>query len=328
MDDPLSNYNPFQSEPISLDDPPSSFNMPPETTTQQTNSNPQNYSIGFSNSNNSQSDQFKPPITNSAVFVDPVIGMVPISESDLAAREAELSRREAEIAKHESIVSHGGSSIDDDHQNKVKNFPPYIKIWKYYQESDLPNDIQPLVKQVLYLFLLCAITYLANWIGCLCCIAAGDSLSSVGTIIVLSTVYLFTFVPMSFEFSFFVLYNAVKDGKGLKFFCFLTTFGIWGLTMSWHMVGTDDGGSVGWIQMINLFAGGHGFIGFVALLVSLCFTVCVAGIAFYWLKCYRYYQTNGLSRSAFGEASAYATNYATENPDVMTEVLNGQNSQI
>ena len=238
----------------------------------------------------------------------------------MSAKEAELARREIEIARQESLVANGIPVESAGLVNRPKNFPPFVKFWKYYPDQEIPADSQPLIKQIFILWAVMCVTYLVNWIVSFCCLSCADSLGSVGSLLVLSTVYLFIFVPVSYEVSFFILYKSLKESRGLSFFCFLFTFAIWGVIIAWHAVGIEEGGAVGWIQTIDLFLGKHFFVGTLGIIVSLGYSTCVFGVVYYWLKCWNFYKKNGLKSKAFSEASTIAAQYASENPNMFNDV--------
>lgn len=307
-EDYINNYNPFE-------DPGA------EQTTQNQTSQPSS-----SPATSAYSQPLNPtqpnatPVTPTAQITNLSNQFFGLNDADLSAREAELARREMELARQEALVANGIPVESAGYTNRPKNFPPLIKIWKYYPDDELPEESRPLVKQIFILWLVISGTYFFNWISSFICLGAADSLSSVGSLVVLATIYLFCFVPISYEVSFFVLYKSLRDKSGLTFFCFLFSFAIWGIVIFWHAIGMDEGGSLGWIQTIDLFSGGHGFAGFLGLLISVGLTTSVVGICFFWRKCYKYYKENGLQTSAFGEASTIAAKYARENPDVVTNL--------
>lgn len=317
MSNDLDGYNPFENPSDKNDQ---SYSIPQPSTTSTTYSPQQ----GTTTTSPSPAPTSTKP-TNSS-FVDPVVGVVNLSDADLSAKEAELARREMEIARQESLVANGISVESAGLVNRPKNFPPFIKFWKYYPDQEIPPDSQSLIKQIFILWFVMDATYLANWIVSLCCLSCADALGSVGSLLVLSTVYLLIFVPVSYEVCFFVLYKALKESRGLSFFCFLFTFAIWGVVIAWHAVGIEEGGAVGWIQTIDLFIGKHSLVGTLGLIVSLAYTTCVAGVIYYWLKCWSFYKQNGLKSKAFGEASTIAAQYASENPNIFTD--NPVSSQI
>ncbi|OHT05786.1 hypothetical protein TRFO_26382 [Tritrichomonas foetus] len=132
--------------------------------------------------------------------------------------------------------------------------------------------------------------------------------------IILSSIFLIVFCPISFEISFFVLYKSLKNGKALRFFCFMLTYFIWFGILAFNLIGINNGGSVGFIQMINLFTGSTG-VAVIALIF--CILGCCDAAAMVWtfIQLIRYYKTNGIDKKAFKEGSTFAANYAKDHKE-------------
>lgn len=245
---------------------------------------------------------------------DPETPQAQISETELARMEAELAARERELEQQERLAENNGGT-------RPKNFPPFFKLLAYYPSTDLSPDIQPLNRWIFGIFMLAFITYGLNWIGSLCVFKAGECVSSVGALIVLSTIYIVFMMPLAFRYSFYVFYQAAKDGKAMLFFCFLASYAIFGCIMLSHLLGTNGGGSIGYITMIRLYTYKHYIIGTISLVVSLLYTACVLLIVYTWHKAYKYYKQKGLHKRALTEASAVAMDYARQNPDVVINTV-------
>ncbi|OHT08615.1 hypothetical protein TRFO_22801 [Tritrichomonas foetus] len=256
---------------------------------------------------------------NSNAFVDPVTG-VAISEADLEMREAALAKKEREIEEKETRLANGTLQPT----KSGKNFPPFLKWYSYHPDEDLPENARTQAKVLFFAFFGIGIIYAINWIGCLACLngQAAAATSSPATKIVLSTIFLFIFYPLSYELVYFVYYNAVMTGKGLKFVCFLITYVIWGLMLVYAAIGIDDGGSVGWIQTINLFAGDGASKGIavIALIFSLSATGMVVFLGFMFMKFIKFYRSEGFEKRTFSEAAQFTAEKARENPDIIMDV--------
>ena len=137
-------------------------------------------------------------------FVDPITGIC-ISSKDMDAREEELKRKEDIISSYEEKINNGEIAP------QKNNFPPYINLWSWYPERDLPENSVKLITRIMLLYIICCAVYLINWIGCLSCLSsnAAKATSSPATKIVLSSIYLFAFCPLSFEASLFVIYDSL-----------------------------------------------------------------------------------------------------------------------
>lgn len=250
-------------------------------------------------------------------FLDPVT-QAPITEADLERREQALARREREIESKEQQIQNGTLAPP----TSRKNFPPFLRIYAYHPDEDLPENSRQLAKILFYMYLGIGLIYLLNWIGCLACLGAGSSTSSPATKIVISSIDLFILFPVSWEISYFVFYKALAEGRGLKFVCFLITYIIWGIILIVEAIGFDDGGSVGWIQMIDLFSGTGGgakFAAVLGLIFSICATGMIALMFFIFIKLIKFYRSEGLQKKSFQEAAKFTAERANENRDVLIE---------
>ncbi|OHS99386.1 hypothetical protein TRFO_34155 [Tritrichomonas foetus] len=329
-------YNPFaagstydEPAPVAAPTPEPAYSAPSQSTyTQDTYTAPEpdnNYGSsqksgggGGGGASSTVKSLFGAITGNKSDYVDPVSG-IPISEADLDAREAALNKREAEIQSKESALANGTIVRTEN----PKNFPPKLNWWRYRPDEDLPESARKLCKFIFYIYLATGIVYLVNVIGCLCCLNSGAAkvTSSPATKIVLSVIYLVIFWPLSFEISYFVLYNSLAGGKAVKFFCFMLTYFIWFGMLVVCAVGLDDGGSVGFIQMINLFSAESGkFVAVIALIFCILACLDAAAMAYTFILLIRYYKKEGLQKKAFSEASTYAAQKAKENPDLIMDV--------
>ena len=248
-----------------------------------------------------------------AKFVDPVTGM-PITESQVEARERQLAAREREIAEREEALRSGVVMAP----TTRKNFPPLLKWWEYHPDEDIPEHGRKMAKRTFWLFVATGAVYLVNCIGCLACLGAkGAAKTSVGLLIGLSVVYLLAFWPLSFEICYFVLYDALKNAKGMKFICGLAMYVIWWVMLAFNVIGMEDGGAVGFIVMINLFSGGAAGIGAIACVFTILAVGDAVALAWMFVLWCRWYKTEGLSRKAFSEAAQYAAEQARENPEAI-----------
>ncbi|KAH0794984.1 Secretory carrier-associated membrane protein 1 [Histomonas meleagridis] len=323
-ENPFDNYNndnPFAADEYGApaDNPFAQPAYSQTTTTTTTHKDDSDSSSSSSSSSSSHKYNYTPsmPTTSSSSgsqFKDPVTG-VPITDDDLRRREEMLARREREIEALENRVSSG----DIPKVQTRKNFPPLLKWWAYHPDEDLPEKSVTIAKQIFYVYLATVAVYLINCIGCFCCLASAEHTSSPATKIVLSLLFLIIFCPISFEVSYFVLYDALARGKALRFFCFMATYIIWCGILVFNLIGIDDSGSVGYIQMINLFGGPAG-VAIIALIFCILGTLDVAAMVFTFIRLFRYYKSEGLEKKAYGEAAVIAAEKAKENKDTIIDV--------
>lgn len=253
---------------------------------------------------------------SNAKFTDPVTGM-PITEAQVEARERQLAERERQIAEKENALQSGTLTVEQTR----KNFPPLLKWWEYHPDDDIPEHGRKMAKWTFYLFCATGIVYLVNLIGCLACLGSQSAAkTSVGLLIGLSVVYFIVFWPLSFEICYFVLYDALRRAKGMKFICGLAMYVIWWLILVFNVIGMKDGGAVGIIIMINLFSGGKGAIGAIACVFTILAIVDCAALGWMFILWCRWYKREGLSQKAFSEAAQYAAERAKDNPDALMAV--------
>lgn len=283
---------------------PTSTSSPPQATQPQTG---QKKKSGFPFSIGSQDpNQLYDPVTNAK-----------ITDDLLDKREEALARREREIESKEQAIQNGTYTPPSTN----KNFPPLLRIYSYHPDEELPESARKQAKVLFYIYLGIGILYLINWIGCLFCLnhSAAQATSSPATKIVLSTIFLFAFYPLSYEVSYFVYYKALAQGKALRFVCFLATYIIWGLFLAFNAIGLDESGSIGWIQTIDMFStegGGAKFVAVVGIIFSILATALFAFMVFMLFRLIKYYRTEGLEKKTYLEAGQYAAQKAQENPEL------------
>lgn len=250
-----------------------------------------------------------------AAFTDPITG-VPLTEADLRAREEALERREREIELREQQLADGTYVAPKD----AKNFPPLLHLWAYHPDDDIPENFRVLVKRIFWIYCSCAIVYLLNFIGALGCLKgeAAKKTSSPATMIVMSIIYLVVLIPVSFEVSFFVMYSAVKEGKGLRLFCFMVTYFIWFAFLVLNLIGINGNGTLGYIITFDLFGAAKG-VAIIGLLFCITGTLVAVAMVFTFIHLIKLWKSEGLEKKAFQEASKIAAEKAYENKDTIIE---------
>lgn len=244
-------------------------------------------------------------------YRDPVSGM-PITEADLETRERVLAEKERMIAEKENAVATGNIPATR------KNFPPYLCWWAYHPDEDIPEHGRKMAKIIFWVFLAAGPVYLVNLIGCFACLGnQGGTSTSVGLLIALSLVYFVILWPLSFEVCYFVFYDALVQAKGLKFVCALVMYAIWFLILVFNIIGMTDGGSVGFIIMLDLFGEGHTAVGMIAV-VFVILAMGEAGVmGWMFVLLIKWYRTEGLQKKAFADLGKLAAEQAAEHPDVV-----------
>ncbi|KAK8854119.1 hypothetical protein M9Y10_016669 [Tritrichomonas musculus] len=300
--------------------------MPAPAPSQSTNSYESTNSNNSSQATQPQASQpkkFNSPFSmgskNRDTYNDPVTN-IQITSDLLDRREAELARRERMIESREQQIRDGTFTPPSTN----KNFPPLLRWYSYHPDEELPESARTQAKILFYIYLAIGIVYLVNWIGCLFCLnrSAAQATSSPATKIVLSTIFLFAFYPLSYEVSYFVYYKALAQGKALRFVCFLATYAIWGLFLAFNAIGMNESGSVGWIQTIDMFAaegGGAKIVAVIGIIFSIAASGLFAFMVFIFIKLIKYYKDEGLEKRTYAEAGQYAAQKANENRDAILD---------
>lgn len=81
----------------------------------------------------------------------------------------------------------------------------------------------------------------------------------------------------------------------------------------------SHGGSIGWINMVDLYNDGARLMATLGLFYSILATLLVAAIGYTWWKAFRYYRDTGLDQKTFSEATKVASEYAYENREVIVQ---------
>ncbi|EAY01417.1 hypothetical protein TVAG_230210 [Trichomonas vaginalis G3] len=246
-----------------------------------------------------------------------------LSEKDLDERERALAEKEQKIAQREREIEEAKANGTYNHLNPHKrNFPIILNWYKYYPDEDIPKDAQQLVKFNMWTQYLGAILLALNFLGCLFLLAAGEKVKSPSASILFSAIYLIIMVPICLDIIFMVLYNSLKEQKGLKFIGYLIGFGVYLIFIAFLAIGAFEYGSVGWVISINVLTGETGkWVGGYGIVWSIAATAFVVICGWLWYKAYKYYKSGSLSTKAFTEAAALATDYAREHPEQVASAV-------
>lgn len=247
-------------------------------------------------------------------------GLVHTKEA-MDRREQELADRERQLVGIEEQVRNGT-------YKPKKNFPPILGWWAWHPAKDLPQDVQPAMRKLRWVFIGITLAYAVNVIGVFALLnctlkeekdgkmdPVDPPFDSQGISVVLAVFFLLVLCPFSFEFVFFYFYKAFQRGKVIRFFIALGFYIIWFLVLAFNIIGLRIGGSVGFAVMGRLFSHdkvGLGVIGLIFVIIAIAMGLAMA-FGFIWL--WRYYRQNGLAGKAKEEAAGMAVDYAREHPD-------------
>ena len=259
-------------------------------------------------SENSQNTQFKDSVTG-----------LNLDEKTLAEREAALAKREQIIANREREVNEARANGTLSQLNPhPRNFPILFHFYKYYPEEELPTDSLPFMKKLMWLFYIAGGILAYNVLCAFFCLAPGPSskIKSAATSIVFSIFYMCACFPLSLELCFFVFYNALKQGKGIKYVGAIISLSVYTIFFIYLAVGWGDFGSIGWISTINIFgADSNTWVGILSVIYSILATLCSVAMGFMVYYSIRYFKTHDLQRKAVGEAAGMAAQYASDHKE-------------
>jgi hypothetical protein len=243
------------------------------------------------------------------------------SFQEMERREAELRRREAEIAALQTQIS--SPPFDPP---PAKNFPPLLRWWSWHPHHDLPANAIPLFTKLRLLFIGLFPLYLLNFGGCLSIIfaparknsTAKFSGSTAGRAVV-AGIFAIVLVPLSFQFSFFLMYKGVSNGRALHFFGGLLVYGIWFLILIFAVIGFSWSGSIGMLMTIEAFSINYG-VAIVGFIFCLGGAVCMVAMGFGLIALIKYYRQNGLLKRAKREGVTMAVGYAINHPEQTAQI--------
>jgi hypothetical protein len=202
-----------------------------------------------------------------------------LSEDQLRAYEDRLNVLEETINGQELRVRESGRLLESDPPPNWPRCYPVV----HYNIEDVPESNRGFVHSALFAWVLMALAFALNWIGCLSLISVSDeAIESPGSKIALSSLYLFIVVPLALDLDAVAVYRALQGRSST--FTFLKIFAALAATAGFELMmflGLEESGSVGLISTIELFAHKHVGVGawgavvtamfFLALLIHLRF---------------------------------------------------------
>lgn len=168
-------YNPFAANPAQFEFEPEPAYTPKEPKKEPAySSSSSTYTTpSYVPSEKPSSNQggVKGAISNTNQKIDNMVSKVPgltLTEEEIAQREAYLDKREREISAKEQIISDArANGTFDALQFHPKNFPlPFLRIWSFYPEDDIPENGRPLITKVKWVVLVSILVSVINIIGC------------------------------------------------------------------------------------------------------------------------------------------------------------------
>jgi hypothetical protein len=200
-----------------------------------------------------------------------------LSEDQLRAYEERLNLLEESINTQEVHIRDSGRLPPGDPPPNWPRCYPLV----HFNIEDVPESNRQFVHSALFAWVLMAVAFCFNWVGCLALISVhDDAIESPGSKIALSSLYLFIVVPLALDLDAMSVYRALQGRSST--FAFLKVFGSLVVSAGFELMmflGLEDSGSVGLISTIDLFThehvgvGGWGAVVTALFLIALLFHV-------------------------------------------------------
>jgi hypothetical protein len=187
--------------------------------------------------------------------------------------DEEVSKLERRLNILESQISMQEKELTEARETGMSEPPPnWPKIYPivYFDIKEVPEALQSFVNLGMFGWCCMVVSFSLNFITCLTLLRAGDAADSPGSKIALSALYLFLLVPISLDLNALAVYRDLKSAS-TRAWSFAKLFIFLGLTTAYQALltlGLESSGSCGLVAMVNLMINGHGFIGFLSLLVT------------------------------------------------------------
>jgi hypothetical protein len=187
-------------------------------------------------------------------------------DQEIRALEEHLNRWERQLnAQEQQLVEAQRTGIIE----PPPNWPPYYP-FVHFDPSEVPDQLRPFAERAMLGWLLMALSFALNFLGCLSLLRAGDSADSPGSKIALSALYLFLIVPIALDLNAMAIYRALRDNapSSLTFMKIFIFLGATTLFQAILTLGFETSGSCGLVTMLNLMFESHPFIGLLALVIT------------------------------------------------------------
>ena len=207
------------------------------------------------------------------VFRDPgVDDECPLTPEQLDAYEREVHLLELSVNNREQQVHEARQTGG---LEPAPNWPKCYPI-VHFDIEDVSEQYRHFVHEAFFTWIMMAVSFLLNWIGCLTLISVSDdAIGSPGSKIALSSLYLFVVCPLALDLDAMSVYRALSAPSVLTI-SYLKIFLALAFTIAFEgmmVLGLDDSGSVGLISTIDLFSYGHTGVGVWGVIVTLVFGV-------------------------------------------------------
>jgi hypothetical protein len=216
-------------------------------------------------------DSYSPFDTPEPIFArsslsHPSSTLNPLDDVSLHEYEQRLNALEAQLATQEHQLTIAQQTGAFDSPPNWPRFHPVI----HFDPTEIPEHLRGFATEAMFAWSLMSATLALNFVACLALLRAGDAADSPGSKIALSALYVFLVVPIALDLSVLAVYKALRTG-GVASVTYMKIFAFVGaitLFLTVLTLGFESSGSCGLVTMINLFVGGHGGIGVIALAVT------------------------------------------------------------
>jgi hypothetical protein len=191
-----------------------------------------------------------------------------LTDEQLRAYEERLNVLENTINSQEARLRQAGRITADPAPNWPKCRPIV-----YFNINDVPEPQRQYVYQAIFAWVVMAVAFLVNWIGCICLVTvSSNAITSPGSKIALASLYFFIVVPLALDLDAVAVYRALQSAPWtfsfLKIFAALVASVVFEFVM---FLGLEDSGSVGLISTIELFVGKYVGLGAWGAVVTVLF---------------------------------------------------------
>lgn len=188
-----------------------------------------------------------------------------IDDEELRALEQRVNQMESKINAQQLKIQNAISG-----NQLPPNWPSFYPII-HFDTDEVPALLRPFAKDAMLCWVVMSLSLFLNWIGCFSLLGVKENeISSPGSKIALSTLYLIVLTPLLMEFNFLSVYRVLKtEASSISYLKIFISIGITIAFLSILALGFDSSGSVGLVTMINLFIIKHWGIGLFSILVTL-----------------------------------------------------------
>lgn len=239
-------------------------------------------------------------------------------KQEMMEREEELERQRQALASAQFSTAAAQPPPSYDQPTnavtgvKINNWPFFYPFMYHSIKDEIPKPDQLIVRSLYYSWFLNVICYIANMIGCLCILISGYSGKDFGY----SIMYVVFCIPLSFFLHYRPAYNAFMKDSSFYYYIFFFNGAAHIIWMAYIIIGIQDSGSAGFINVIFMFNYNNGSSkgeAIVLLIALLLWFVNLGTFCYLYVRVRNQYRTKG---HTFAEARNQAFTSTASNPAV------------